>query len=89
VTHWLSVFALLAGCNSARTTSEFQGLLDEIASHCGLHRHHHLLYAASPTEAVLNPLPEVRALPPPEHRIRCVKDELKKIPGATLRGYPF
>ena len=71
-----------------RTVAELQAELDQIAARCDLHRHHHRLVALSPTEAAVSPLPEVRALPPPEERVACVKEELKRMPDVTLRNYP-
>lgn len=81
-------FLLLLGCAPLATVADFQRQLDEIAARCELQHYHHRLEAISMTKAAINPLPNVRALPPPEHRILCVRAELKKVPGATLHGYP-
>ena len=85
---WPFALFLLLGCAPVATVADFQRQLDEIAARCELLRYHHRLEALSTTKAAINPLPHVRALPPPEHRISCVRAELKKIPGATLHGYP-
>jgi len=67
--------------------AELQRQLDAIATRCELHRYHHRIDASSLTEAVINPFPWVRALPPPMDRIACVREALKAIPGVKLHGY--
>ncbi|WP_458390028.1 hypothetical protein [Sphingomonas sp. F9_3S_D5_B_2] len=68
--------------------TELQKRLDAVAVRCDLYRHHHRLQALSATEVAINPLPNVRALPPPQYVIECVRAELRKLPGVTLHGYP-
>lgn len=46
------------------TVADFQKQLDEIAARCELQHYHHRLEALSKTKAAINPLPNVRALPP-------------------------
>ena len=72
---------------SVDNLAAFQKQLDTIADHCELHRYHHRLEALSATEVAINPLPNVRALAPPEQIVRCVRAQLEKIPGTTLHGY--
>jgi len=75
---WPFAFFLLSGCEPLATIADFQRQLDVIAAGCELAHYHHRLEALSMTKAAINPLPNVRALPPPEHRVLCVRAELKK-----------